>query len=67
MKKQCDNTTSKKNNMGISIAFGAGVGIVFGDVLFNDVGLGLVIGAGLGASLGGIFTHTSKKNNDDAK
>ena len=39
---------SAKNSMGIGIAYGAGVGIIFGEIVFNDVGIGLVIGAGVG-------------------
>lgn len=38
----------KSNNMGLTIAIGAGIGLVFGDFIFDDVGLGLAIGAGIG-------------------
>ena len=39
---------STKNNFGIAIALGSGLGLIFGEIVFNDVGIGLVIGAGVG-------------------
>ena len=51
MSEKEQNNTTKSNNMGLAIAIGAGLGIVFGKFLFGDVGVGLVIGAGLGIVL----------------
>ena len=44
-------TAPPKSNMGLAIALGAGVGLVFG-LFFDNAGIGLVIGAGLGIALG---------------
>ena len=38
---------SAKNNMGLAIAMGAGVGLLFGEILFDYVGIGLCLGAGM--------------------
>ena len=58
---------SAKNSMGIGVAYGAGLGIIFGEIVFNDVGIGLVIGAGVGIVLGGAYTVTAnnKSKNDE--
>ena len=58
---------SAKNSMGIGIACGAGLCIIFGEIVFNDVGIGLVIGAGVGIVLGGAYTVTAnnKSKNDE--
>ncbi len=40
--------TPKTSNMGLAIAMGAGIGIVFGKFAFDNVGIGIVIGAGIG-------------------
>ncbi|QBY04377.1 hypothetical protein E2K93_08225 [Thalassotalea sp. HSM 43] len=62
------------NQMGLSIAMGAGIGIVFGEPLFGEPGYGLVIGAAVGVAFGlaNKAKHndhndgqTSKNNNDD--
>ena len=37
-----------KNNFGIAIALGGGLGLIFGEIVFNDVGIGLIISAGVG-------------------
>ena len=42
------NKASKISNMGLSIAMGAGIGIIFGEFIFNNVGVGIAIGAGIG-------------------
>jgi len=42
------------NNMGLAIAMGAGIGLVFGQFLFDDVGIGLSAGAGIGVVYGAI-------------
>ena len=39
---------STKNDFGIAIALGSGLGLIFGKIVFNDVGIGLVIGAAVG-------------------
>jgi hypothetical protein len=49
-----------KNNMGLAIALGAGLGIVFGKFVFDDVAVGLVIGAGIGVVIGS-FNKPNKK------
>jgi hypothetical protein len=52
---------SKKNNMGLGIAFGAGLGIIFGEIIFNNIGVGI----GVGVALGIVFAETfSRKSND---
>ena len=43
---------STKNNMGLAIAMGAGVGLLFGEFLFDHVGIGLCLGAGAGMIFG---------------
>ena len=53
---------SAKNSMGIGIAYGAGLGIIFGEIVFNDVGIGLVIGAGVDIVLGGAHTVIANNN-----
>ena len=45
-----DNSLNK-NNMGLSIAIGGGIGLVFGQFIFGNPGIGLVIGAGMGIAL----------------
>ena len=50
---------STKNNFGLAIALGSGLGLIFGEIVFNDVGIGLVIGAGVGIVLGGADTVTA--------
>lgn len=47
-----DQTSPPHKNMGLAIALGAGIGIIFGEFVFNSVGLGLCIGAGVGIALG---------------
>jgi hypothetical protein len=49
-----------KNNMGLAIALGAGLGIVFGKFVFDDVAVGLVIGAGIGVVIGSFNKPTKK-------
>ncbi|WP_438984162.1 hypothetical protein [Aequoribacter sp.] len=47
----------KTNNMGLAIAMGAGLGIIFGEFAFDSVGIGLVIGAGIGIAFSS-FNHS---------
>ena len=37
--------------MGLAIALGAGVGIIFGEFVFGSVGVGIAIGSGIGITL----------------
>ena len=43
---------SAKNNMGLAIAMGGGIGLVIGPAFFDNPGFGLCIGAGLGIRWG---------------
>ena len=43
--------TTNTSNMGLSIALGAGLGVVFGEFVFDNVGVGIAIGAALGIAL----------------
>ena len=52
--------SATKTNMGLMIALGAGLGIVFGKFVFDDVAVGLLIGAGIGVVFGS-FNKTKKK------
>ncbi|MDK1286384.1 hypothetical protein [Pseudoalteromonas umbrosa] len=49
--------TTKNNNMGLCIALGAGIGIIFGEFTDN-LGLGLILGSAVG-----MVTSLSKKPN----
>ncbi|MBQ4879021.1 hypothetical protein J8M21_17540 [Pseudoalteromonas luteoviolacea] len=49
--------TTKNNNMGLCIALGAGLGIIFGEFT-NNVELGLILGAAAG-----MIISLSKKPN----
>ena len=51
--------SATKTNMGLMIALGAGLGIVFGKFVFDDVTVGLIIGAGIGVAFGS-FKKNSK-------
>lgn len=42
-----ENTPST-SNMGLAIALGAGLGVVFGEFVFDNVGVGIAVGAALG-------------------
>ena len=42
------NKTPKTSNMGLAISMGAGIGIIFGEFIFDSVGIGIAIGAGVG-------------------
>ncbi|ESP94632.1 MULTISPECIES: hypothetical protein [Pseudoalteromonas] len=46
-----NNKAIKPSNMGLAIAMGAGVGIIFGDVIFDSVGVGIAVGAGIAIAL----------------
>ena len=40
--------TPNSSNMGLAIAMGAGLGVVFGEFVFDNVGVGIAVGAALG-------------------
>jgi len=42
----------QKNNMGLAIAMGGGIGLIFDLILFDGLGIGISIGAGVGIALG---------------
>jgi len=48
MSKDDENKAPKTSNMGLAIAMGAGIGIIFDQLLFDNAGIGITIGAGLG-------------------
>ena len=56
---------TKKNSMGLGIAYGAGLGIIFGEIIFHNIGVGIAVGTALGIVFAGIFSHKSddKKEN----
>ena len=39
------------SNMGLAIALGAGIGLIFGEFLFDSAAIGLVLGGGVGIAL----------------
>ena len=40
--------TPNTSNMGIAIAMGAGLGVIFGEFMFDNVGVGIAVGTALG-------------------
>ena len=48
MSEDDKSKTPKTSNMGLAIAMGAGIGIIFGEFVFDNVGIGIGIGAGIG-------------------
>lgn len=51
--------------MGLAIAMGAGIGLIFGQFIFDDVGIGLSVGAGLGVVYGSINKFKQNKSDDN--
>ena len=51
--------------MGLAIAMGAGIGLIFGQFIFDDVGIGLSGGAGLGVIYGSINKFKQNKSDDN--
>lgn len=51
---------TKNNRMGLGIAFGAGLGVIFGEFLFDNDGIGISIGAFIGILLAAILPSTSR-------
>ena len=43
--------TPQKNNMGLAISMGGGIGLMFDLFIFDSVGIGMSIGAGIGIAL----------------
>jgi len=49
---ECDkDKIPQKNNMGLAIAMGGGIGLMFDMFIFDSAGIGLSIGAGIGIAL----------------
>jgi hypothetical protein len=48
MNEDDKNKAPKTSNMGLAIAMGAGIGIIFGEFIFDNVGIGIAIGTGIG-------------------
>ncbi len=42
----------QKNNMGLAIAMGGGIGLIFDLLIFDGIGIGISIGAGVGIVFG---------------
>jgi uncharacterized membrane protein len=57
MNEDGKSKTPNTSNMGLAIAMGAGLGIIFGEFVFDNVGIGLVIGAGIGIAFSS-FNHS---------
>lgn len=54
--------------IGLGISFGAGLGLVFGLIIFDELALGLPIGSGLGISLGvAIGANMDKKAKEEGR
>ncbi|UGA55753.1 hypothetical protein [Vibrio sp. VB16] len=51
---------TKNNKMGLGIALGAGLGVIFGEFLFDNDGMGISIGAFIGILLAAILPSTSR-------
>ena len=45
------NKTPKTSNMGLAISMGAGIGIIFGEFIFDSVGIGIAIAIGAGVGI----------------
>lgn len=44
-----------KDYVGFAIAIGAGLGIIFGELIFDDIGVGVSVGTGLGIALSSLL------------
>jgi hypothetical protein len=49
--------TPQKNNMGLAIAMGGGIGLMFDMFIFDSVGIGMSLGAGVGIALSSFNQH----------
>jgi hypothetical protein len=43
---------AQKNNMGLAISMGGGIGLIFDLLVFDGLGIGISIGAGVGIVFG---------------
>ncbi len=60
-----DNKHTVAAYVGTGLALGAGLGIVFGEIVFGDIGIGLTLGAGVGLTLGAALKARKKKNDSE--
>ncbi len=60
-----DNKHTVTAYAGTGLALGAGLGIVFGGIVFGDIGIGLAFGAGIGLTLGAALKARKKKNDTE--
>ncbi|WED27655.1 hypothetical protein L3V77_05310 [Vibrio sp. DW001] len=51
---------TKNNKMGLGMTLGAGLGVIFGEFLFDNHGVGIAIGAFIGILLAAILPSTSR-------
>ncbi len=57
-----DQQSEKKSNqIGIWLAFGAGIGILLG-IAFDNIAIGITMGAALGLVFGAAFSQQNKKS-----
>lgn len=47
------------------LLIGSGIGLVFGQAIFDNAGIGIVFGAGIGLALGAAFGSNPVKKNDN--
>lgn len=43
--KDKQSSTFNKNNAGLTIAYGDGSGVIFGELIFDSLGVGIAVGA----------------------
>lgn len=58
---ELNDSGKSQKHIGLGVALGAGLGIVFGEAFFGDVGIGLALGVGIGVALGAASSKRSKK------
>ncbi|MEZ9232495.1 hypothetical protein AB4259_15575 [Vibrio amylolyticus] len=49
------NQAPESRNMGLAMAMGTGIGIIFGELIFDNIGVGIAIGAGIGIAFSGFI------------
>lgn len=54
-----------KKAMGLGIAYGAGLGIIFGEIIFNNIGVGIAVGTALGIVFAEVLSRTSDDKNEN--
>jgi hypothetical protein len=52
MGEPSEDGTEGVEYLGLGIALGAGLGVVFGQLLFDDLAIGIAIGTGIGLTVG---------------